>query len=87
MGERVGCLFRETSPRRLRFALLSVEEDIQLATAALGQALPWLGISAPAQFEAAGWAFGGPVKLQLAFADPSWRSWPLCNLPLDFGSS
>ena len=75
MGERVGCLFRETSPRRLRFALLSVEEDIQLAAAALGQALPGLWVAAARYLETAVGAFGGPVKLQLAFADPSWRLW------------
>ena len=71
MGERVGCLFRETSPKRLRFALFSVDEDGELAAAAPGQALPGLVVSAARYLETAGGAFGGPVKLQLAFTDPS----------------
>jgi len=74
--------------------LFSVEADVNFAAAAPGQALPWLGVAAAGHLESAGGTFGGPVKLQLAFAYPTllarvgwgWRSGDRCRLrPWRFG--
>ena len=53
----------------VRSLLFPVQEDIDFAAAASGQALPRLGLSVSGYLEAAGWALGGPVKLQLVLRD------------------
>ena len=49
--------------------LFSVEEYGELAASAPGQALPGLGVAVAGYLETAAGAFGGPMKLQLAFLD------------------